>query len=244
MKRSLLSLGLLLISAHLHAQVIFAHNDYLKPKPFTNAFELKVAYIEADVFLEKGQLLVAHTKREIDPSKTLESMYLQPLSQRVNEGDGKLYGLTLMIDLKTDGTPTMDVVVKTLERYPELKECEGLSITMSGNYPPPSQWKNYPSYISFDGRPNVDYTADEINRVKLVSTSFSSVSNWDGNGEIPSKDKEKIKQTIDWAHQLNKPVRFWASPDFPNAWQKFKEAGVDVLNSDKIDELERYLRRR
>src|ERR1041385_1174416 len=126
MKSSLLSLILLLLTAHLHAQVIFAHNDYLKPKPFFNAFELKVAYIESDIFLEAGQLLVAHTKKEIDPSKTLESMYLQPLSQKVKEGNGKLYGLTLMIDLKTDGVPTMDALVKTLKRYPELTTCEGL----------------------------------------------------------------------------------------------------------------------
>ncbi|HEX8059979.1 MAG TPA: glycerophosphodiester phosphodiesterase, partial [Cyclobacteriaceae bacterium] len=213
----------------------------LKPKPFYNAFELKVAYIEADVFLEDGKLLVAHTKRETDPSKTLESMYLEPLSQKVKEGNGKLYGVTLMIDLKTSGAPTMDVLVKTLDKYPDLTKCEGLSITMSGDYPPPSQWKNYPAYITFDGRPNVSYSADEVKQVRLVSTSFGSVSGWDGNGEIPSKDKEKIKQAVDWAHQLNKPMRFWASPDFPNAWAKFKEMGVDIFNSDNINELSKYL---
>jgi alkaline phosphatase len=115
MKSTLLSLLLFAISMHLHAQAIFAHNDYLKAKPFFNAFELKVAYIEADIFLENGQLLVAHTRQEIDPSKTLESMYLQPLSQKVKDANGKLYGITLMIDLKTAGAPTMDALVKTLE---------------------------------------------------------------------------------------------------------------------------------
>jgi alkaline phosphatase len=241
MKSSLLFLSLLVISGNISAQVIFAHNDYLKSRPFFNAFELKAAYIEADVFLEKDRLLVAHTEREIDPSKTLESMYLQPLLQKVKEGNGKIYGLTLMIDLKTGGAPTMDVLVKTLERYPELIKCEGLSITMSGNYPPPSEWKIYPAYISFDGRPNVNYTPDQIRRIKLVSTSFASVSGWDGKGEIPAKDEEKIKQTVDWAHQLNKPMRFWASPDFANAWEKFKKLGVDILNSDNIDDLSKYL---
>jgi alkaline phosphatase len=184
---------------------------------------------------------VAHTKKEIDPSKTLESMYLQPLSQKVKEGNGKLYGLTLMIDLKTDGVPTMDALVKTLERYPELTTCEGLWITMSGSYPPPSDWKNYPSYITFDGRPNVNYTADELKRLRLVSTGFGSVSHWNGDGEIPSRDAEKIKQTIDWAHQIKMPMRFWASPDFPNAWGKFKGIGVDILNSDNINELSKFL---
>jgi alkaline phosphatase len=241
MKSTLLSLLLFAISMHLHAQAIFAHNDYLKAKPFFNAFELKVAYIEADIFLENGQLLVAHTRQEIDPSKTLESMYLQPLSQKVKDANGKLYGITLMIDLKTAGAPTMDALVKTLERYPELTKCEGLWITMSGDYPPPSEWMNYPACITFDGRPNVAYTTDEVSRLRLVSTSFASVSAWDGKGEIPSKDKLKIQQTIDWAHRLSKPMRFWASPDFPNAWEKLKAMGVDILNSDNIDGLSEYL---
>ncbi|MEJ0030450.1 MAG: hypothetical protein WDO15_08805 [Bacteroidota bacterium] len=124
MKNSLLSLVLVVISVNIHAQVIFAHNDYLKPRPFHNAFDLKVAYIEADVFLEKNQLLVAHTKNEIDPSKTLESMYIQPLSQKVNEANGKLYGLTLMIDLKTEGASTMSALIKILERYRSSKHVK------------------------------------------------------------------------------------------------------------------------
>lgn len=241
MKNSLLSLVLVVISVNIHAQVIFAHNDYLKPRPFHNAFDLKVAYIEADVFLEKNQLLVAHTKNEIDPSKTLESMYIQPLSQKVNEANGKLYGLTLMIDLKTEGASTMSALIKILERYPELKTCEGLSITMSGDYPPPNEWKNYPGWITFDGRPNVVYKDDEKKKLKLISTDFKSVSKWDGKGEIPSKDEEKLREVIDHAHNLNMPVRFWASPDFQNAWDKLEVIGVDILNSDHIDELSKHL---
>jgi alkaline phosphatase len=241
MKSSLLSLALVMISVVVHAQAIFAHNDYLKPRPFHNAFELKVAYIEADVFLEKNDLLVAHTKKELDPSKTLESMYIQPLSQKVKEGNGKLYGLTLMIDLKTEGVPTMEALMKIIDRYPELKICSGLSITMSGNYPPTDAWKNYPGWITFDGRPNVPYTDDEKKRLRLVSTDFKSVSKWDGKGEIPSNDEEKIRVVINAAHNIDKPVRFWASPDFRNAWDKLEVIGVDILNSDNIDELAKYL---
>src|SRR6185436_16173073 len=78
-----------------NAQVaIFAHNDYVKPNPFFKAYELKAAYIESDVFLENGKLLVAHTKKEIDPSKTLESMYLDPLSEKMKSAP---HNMTLMI---------------------------------------------------------------------------------------------------------------------------------------------------
>jgi alkaline phosphatase len=243
MIRHLIAAVLIILSPLASAQIIFAHNDYLKPSPFFKAFELKAAYIEADVFLEEGKLLVAHTKREIDPSKTLEIMYLQPLSQKVKENNGKLYGLTLMIDLKTAGVPTMAVLIKSLEKFPELQSCKGLLITMSGEYPPANEWNNYPSYITFDGRPNVDYTAEQVKKINLVSTSFVSVSQWDGKGEIPEKDAAKIKQAVDWAHKLNKPMRFWASPDMPNAWQKFIDMHIDILNSDNIEELSKFLSR-
>lgn len=220
---------------------IFAHNDYIKPNPFFRAFELKVSYIESDIFLEDGKLLVAHTRKEIDTSKTLESMYLIPLSQKVKEGKGVLYGLTLMIDLKTDGIPAMDMLVKTIEKYPELIACKGLSFTISGSYPPPAQWTNYPDYITFDGRPGVNYTPEQIKKLRLISTSFGSVSSWKGDGEIPSDDLKKIRQVIDFSHKLNMPVRFWGSPDQPNAWGKFISIGVDILNSDNVDQLSNYL---
>ena len=241
MKSTLLSIILLSTSIVANAQAIFAHNDYLKPRPFYNAFELKVGYIEADVFLEKGELLVAHTKKEIDPSKTLESMYIQPLSQKVKESNGKLYGLTLMIDLKTEGTPTIAALIKVMERYPEITKCDGLWVAMSGNYPPPVEWKNYPAWIMFDGRPNVAYSSDEIEKLRLISTDFKNVSSWDGNGNIPASDEAKIREVIMGAHQLRMPIRFWASPDFQNAWEKLESVGVDILNSDHIDELSKYL---
>jgi alkaline phosphatase len=223
------------------AQAIFAHNDYLKPDPFFKAFELKASYIEADVFLEDGKLLVAHTKSEIDVSKTLEAMYLRPLSQKLKENNGELYGLTLMIDLKTTGVTTIAALVSSLKDFPELKSCKSLFITMSGEMPPPGEWNNYPLYINFDGRPNVDYTPQQAKRLRLVSTSFASVSHWKGEGDIPGKDAAKIKETIESAHKIGKPMRFWASPDTPNAWQKFIDIGVDILNSDHVEELSKFL---
>ena len=243
MRRILLLVTLSIFFATANGQAIFAHNDYLKSSPFLKAFELKVAYIEADIFLEKGSLVVAHTKAEIDPSKTLESMYLRPLLEKIKANVAS-NSLTLMIDLKTGGKPTMTALVDLLEKFPDITSHPGLYITLSGNYPPPSEWSNYPRYITFDGRPNTDYTTDEIARIRLVSTSFASVSTWNGKDEIPSHDLEKIKETIEGAHKLGKPMRFWASPDFPNAWEKFIDAGVDVLNSDKIEELSTFLKSR
>jgi alkaline phosphatase len=221
-----------------NAQAIFAHNDYVKPNPFFKAYELKAEYIESDVFLENGKLLVAHTKSEMDPSKTLESMYLDPLSEKVKSTP---HNMTLMIDLKTEGKSTLAAIVAALEKYPILTKQPGLYITISGNYPPPSEWTNYPDFITFDGRPNTVYTEAQLKKTRLISTSFSSVSKWNGQGEIPASDLEKIKQTTDAAHKLGKPMRFWAQPDSENAWQKFIDLGIDIINSDKVEEVSKFL---
>lgn len=218
-------------------QAIFAHNDYVKTTPFYTAFQLKVSYIEADIFLEKGEILVAHTKAELNPENTLESMYLKPLAQKSNE----LYDLNLMIDLKSEGHSTLDALVKLLNKFPQLTSSEHLHFVISGSYPPPVEWKKYPSYIFFDGRPNITYTTEQSRRLKLISTSFSGISKWDGKGPIPKTDLDKIKRTIAIAHKYKMPMRFWGSPDDENAWDQFIKAGVDVLNSDHIEELSAYL---
>jgi len=211
-------------TADVSAQAIFAHNDYVKPNPFFGAFELKAEYIEADIFLESGALLVAHTKTELDPSKTLESMYLEPLSEKLED----IYGLHLMIDIKTDGAPALSELVNVLEKFPELIACKKLYFTISGNYPAPSEWKNYPAFIWFDGRPNIAYTKDQVDRLKLVSTSYA------GN-------ESRMKEVIDFAHSLNKPVRFWASPDNKEGWEQFIKAGVDILNTDNPEAARNYI---
>jgi alkaline phosphatase len=235
-KLSAVFLTLMSLVSSVFGQAIWAHNDYLKEKPLLNAFEKKAEYIEADVFLENGALLVAHTKKEIDPSKTLERMYLEPLTRL------ELYDLSLAIDMKTGGPGTMEALIKLLEKYPTLISSPYLHFVLSGEYPAPSEWGNYPNYIWFDGRPNVDYTPEQLKRIKLISTSFSGVSTWNGEGEIPDKEFMELQKVIDRAHNLQKPVRFWAMPDFKNSWEKLEAAGVDIINTDKVNEVYKLFR--
>jgi len=237
MKRVISIVVLLFLPFCGFTQAIFAHNDYATPWPFYNAFKLKVSYIEADIFLRDDHLLVAHDRREIDQSKTLQNMYLDPLARKIDS----LYGVTLMIDVKTEGAPTLEALVKTLEQYPQLTSSKKLSITISGSYPPPAEWNNYPGYIKFDGRPWVEYTPEQLQRVTLISTNYTSVSSWGGRGKVPPDELAKLKKVIDEVHKLGKPVRFWASPDHVNAWEAFIAMGIDVLNTDHIDELATYL---
>ncbi len=225
---------------------IFAHNDYEKEVPFFAAYDRQVGYIEADVHLVNGKLLVAHEKTQLTDDKSLENLYLQPLQEKISLNKGNVYSdakrsLALMIDIKTEGQSTLNAIVELLNKYPSLTGCKTLNLTMSGDMPTPRQWSDYPSFVKFDGRPGVTYTEEQWKRITLVSASFAAYSAWNGKGIIPQQEHGKLTDIVNAAHDKFKPVRFWAAPDFPNAWIKLMELGIDVINTDHVVDLANFL---
>src|SRR5688572_26226900 len=70
-----------------------AHNDYLNQRPFYEAYENGFGSIEADVFPVNGKLCVAHSKREIDTTRTLDLLYLQPITRETEKGNARHFQL-------------------------------------------------------------------------------------------------------------------------------------------------------
>lgn len=251
--RSLVCL-LLLLSAYAGCRAqgytsaaIFAHNDYTQPVPFYNAYAQEAGYIEADVFLVQGKLLVAHTDKEIDPRKTLEGLYLKPLSEQMGKNKGTAYGdakksLMLMIDLKSEGLTTLRQLVIELRKYPKLIAAQTLQITVSGNMPEPTRWKEFPAFIHFDGRPGIPYTADQLKRVALISTGFTDHVKWNGKGTLTGPDRLKLEALLKEAHDKGKKLRLWATPDFNNAWLVLMELKADIINTDHVTELTGFIK--
>src|SRR5262245_56842543 len=56
-----------------------AHNDYAHAVPLHDALDRGFCSVEADIFLVCGDLLVGHNQAALDPARTLESLYLDPL---------------------------------------------------------------------------------------------------------------------------------------------------------------------
>ncbi len=67
-----------------------SHNDYEHTRPLHDALDQGFTSVEADIYLVDGQLLVAHDLADTRPDRTLESLYLEPLRERVlaNHGVG------------------------------------------------------------------------------------------------------------------------------------------------------------
>jgi len=222
-----------------------SHNDYEQTNPFYEAWENGFGSIEADIFLFDNKLLVAHTKKELNNNRTLQSLYLEPLKAVIEKNKGFPYAdrnkeLQLLIDVKTDSIKTLDKLIEILKNYPSIIKCNKIKIAISGNRPSPEKFTSYPSYIYFDGVLSKNYSVKALSKINMLSDDFKYYSSWNGKDSIPKKDEQILITAIAKAHQLKKKVRFWNAPDNENSWQVFMRLQVNFINTDHIKELARF----
>lgn len=242
----------LLTSISIFAQVkIHSHNDYLQKKPFFIAFYNKVDEMEADIFLVGDSILVAHSKKEINPSNTLYSLYLKPIAEAFKKHKNKVsndkkYTFSLMIDVKENWDLVYPSLKKEIEKYGNIfnraAQKTAIQIVISGSRPNYSTFSTYPKWLFFDGLPTISYAKKDLDRITMISDNFLTYSKWKGSGEIPVEDKEKLRKVIAQAHELNKPIRFWGAPDTEASWKQLVALGADIINTDKIVESKIYFK--
>src|SRR6266850_6035686 len=101
-----------------------AHNDYEHKRPLFDALDHGFCSIEADIYLVEGQLLVAHNRSQVKPERTLQTLYLDPLRERVKKNGGRVYPngpeVTLLIDIKSDWRTIYPVLREVLKQYADI----------------------------------------------------------------------------------------------------------------------------
>ncbi len=221
-----------------------SHNDYLNAAPFYAAFKNGFASVEADIFPVNGKLHVAHSKKEISTENTLKKFYLDPLARELAADPARK--IKLLVDIKDNYKVSLDLLLKELiPLKPFLSSPEAikpLTILITGTRPPPSEYKNYPSYLLFDDDLKLPHTPQQWQRVGQVSLSFTRFSAWKGEGKPPKSDVKRLKHTVDSVHRAGKTIRFWAAPDNPASWKLQKKLGTDLIGTDKVDELGAFLK--
>ena len=75
----------------------------------------------------------------------------------------------------------------------------------------------------------------------MISDNWRNHFRWRGDGEIPAAEKKKLRDVVTQAHQAGRQVRFWATPESPALWSQLYDAGVDAINTDRLDELQAFL---
>lgn len=218
-----------------------SHNDYEQKIPFWYALGAGAQSIEADVFLENGELFVAHNQKDISKARSFENLYLKPIEQASELNLNSELPVQILIDIKTDAKTTLQKIVSEIKKHPKIISQKIFSFVISGNQPKPEEFTSYPDYIKFDYQNLKNLTPQQWNKVALVSLNFRQYSSWNGKGGLTEEDLPKVTNIIREAKAFQKPIRFWAIPDSKTSWEFFTNAGVDYINTDKPKDCVEYI---
>jgi hypothetical protein len=220
--------------------------------------------VEADVYLVEGQLWVAHDRKDLKPDRTLKSLYLEPLAERVRNRVGIFADpkarLMLLVDVKGQGAEVYQRLKTELAPYaPMLTRFRdtgvvtgAVTVVISGDRAWDLAREDRDRWCALDGRMSdltnaapagvAGSSTPPASLVPLVSESWRALFRWDGDGEMSAVEKARLKGLVNQAHAQGRKIRFWALPDRPEAWKVCQDAGVDLINTDKIPALSAFLR--
>lgn len=233
-----------------------AHNDYLHTRPLLDALDHGFCSVEVDIWLAGDQLLVAHDRKDAQPDRTLQTIYLDPLLERVMQNHGQVFSngpaFTLLIDIKSESTNTYIALRKALVPYAamltrfELAKTvtNAVTIVVSGNRPRDLMAGEHGRLAAYDGRLSDLDAADFQHLIPLISDNWSLHFKWRATpteGPLPETERMKLRSLTLRAHQQGRRLRFWGAPDQPAMWRELRDAGVDFLNTDRLAEMREFL---
>ena len=235
-----------------------AHNDYRHDPPLFRALSQGFTSVEADIFLVGDELRVAHEPNEIRPDRTLQTLYLQPLQERVGRNGGRVYRngpqLIFLVDIKTAAEPTYRKLHEVLTGYrdiltsfdPNGRKEGAVLVIVSGNRSLRQMQSQEVRYAGYDGRLTDLDSEIPANVIPLISDHWGRNFTWRGEGPMPSEERKKLEEIVRKSHAKGRLVRFWETPDRRSAardavWRELLAAGVDLINTDDLEGLRRFL---
>ena len=236
-----------------------AHNDYEHGRPLVDALDAGLSSVEADVWAVDGELLVAHARDEVDPSRTLTSLYLEPLAQhfaghRYNSSSPRLQ---LLVDIKSAPSETLPLLRAQLRDYaPMLTRYRGctatpgpVSVVVSGSeVRPAAPAAEKVSYFGYDMQPERTRDTGLHEAVTpLVSGQWDAFFTWDGHGSMPSGERARLEEMVRAAHVVGSAIRFYDTPDERGdardaLWRELVAADVDYISTDDLAGFDAFIR--
>lgn len=231
-----------------------AHNDYWHQRPLFDALDRGFTSVEADIFVVDGKALVGHDRRELKPERTLESLYLEPLARRVTENGGRVHAngdrFFLLVDIKSDPQQAYSLLHEIFSKYAasltvvERGEVRpgAVTVIITGNRPVTELEKATLRYAGMDGR-LADLDSDRPSHLMpMISDNWSDHFTWRGHGEMPENERTKLQEITSKVHKAGRVLRFWATAENESLWRELHSAGVDLIGTDRLDELAAFLR--
>jgi glycerophosphoryl diester phosphodiesterase len=237
-----------------------AHNDYEHPRPLYDALSHGFTSVEADVWLVDGELLVAHDRADVEPGRTLESLYLDPLELQAARHGGTVYPgydgvFQLLVDVKSDAGATYRAIDAELREHERIMtsysgggvDQDAVTAVISGNRDLATMQAQEVRYAGYDGRMTDLESGLPASDMPLLSDNWTKHFTWQGLGQMPQVEHDRLHQVVDRAAESGYRIRFWATPDTdtPNReaiWRELLHADVDHINTDDLAGLETFLR--
>jgi len=230
--------------------VAHSHNDYEQRRPLLDALALGYRSVEADILLRDGELWVSHKGRSF--LGTLRELYLDPLQARVDRlgsvgGDGESF--LLWLDLKSGEDELVLELRQLLARYPMLARMDGgkmkraaVTVILTGDE---NAKRAYTAGAGarYACRDSNELLEDE-NRDPLhlwYALSWPDWFFWDGEGRIPSTERNRLQALVDAVHRRGRRLRLYHLPEAESVWSEALDAGVDLLSTDDLQRLEQFL---
>ena len=235
-----------------------AHNDYENPNPLVDALENGFVSVEADVYLIDDNLYVSHDLPvKLDSSLTLESLYLNPIENHIENNNGLVYknysgSFYLMIDFKTSAKPTYSMLKSILSNYSSIisivtngvEQKRVIKVFISGQEgcrPISEVLNDEPKLAGLDGRPEDLQKNIPSSIMPVISDNYANLLSWNGYEEINKEEWENLRLLVQETHAQNKLLRLWAAPDNSIVWKFLLDNGVDLINTDQLNEFRKFI---
>jgi hypothetical protein len=238
------------------AAILHGHNDYLQPAPLQRALALGLGSVEADVFLEGGELRVGHERWQLRAGRTLRALYLEPLRAHVAAHGAEslsrdpLRPFVLLVDIKADGDAVYRALRAELADFAPMLtrfvdgrvERNAVTVILSGSRPRALLAAERDRWCALDGR-LVDLDAvppPPADLVPWISDAWSRVSDWTGTDELTAAERARLAILATRARAQGRELRFWGAPDRPEAWQALRELGIARIGTDRPTQAARW----
>ena len=222
-----------------------SHNDYWRSVPLYEALSYGCVSVEADIWFtdDNKDFLVSHSWKSTTPTRTLKSLYLDPLTNILKNRNVSLAAtgskdqgifdadpntsVILLIDIKSDGREAWPLLLSQLQPLMEagyLTHFNGskvipgpLTVVGTGNTPFDLVTLNNTSrYIFFDA-PLTDISNPKYTPPNsyYASAPMKPLIGYTWFNRLSGSQIAKIKDRIDAAEKKGIKSRFWDTPGWP-----------------------------
>lgn len=226
---------------------LHGHNDYLQPVPLRTALALGLGSVEADVFLDGGELRVGHERWQLRLGRTLRSLYLEPLQAFATAHGGRVRPdgapFVLLVDVKADADAVyrqlrdeLAAAAAMLTRFTaDRVEPGAVTVILSGVRPRALVAAETVRWCALDGRlEDLDAVpSPPPSLVPWISDAWQRVSDGNGADGLLPAERARIRELVAKAHAQGRELRFWGAPDRESMWLELWRLGVDRVGSDR-----------